>query len=347
MEQRNTVIIYYKGGNIVGEIMLVSQQEMYRRLNMTKALEITEKAYRALGEKDAKFPAKITMDLGESDSWPAYGGHINAMPAYVGYEDIVGVKWAGGFENNKEHGLPYGIAALILNNPHNGEVIAFMDGTHITSIRTGAASGVAVKYLSRKDSKVLGIVGAGLQGRMNLEAILQVRDINLVKIADLHYEAAVNYAKEMSDKFGVEVIPVKDYREVSENSDIVLTATNGRDILVKREWLKEGSTVLGIGSYPELDERVYLTSDKVVCDSWEQCSRRGQLPIVVNAGKFTRDNLYAEISEIVSGRKAARENNNELICVCLVGVGVIDIACAARIYKEMKEEGDYPTFKLR
>ncbi len=331
----------------MGEIMLVSQQEMSKRLDMKKTLEVTERAYRAVGENDAKFPAKITMDLGESDSWPAYGGHINAMPAYVGYEDIVGMKWAGGFDKNKEFGLPYGIASLILNNPHNGEVIAFMDGTHITSIRTGAASGVAAKYLSRKDSKILGIVGAGLQGRMNLEAILQVRDIKQVKIADFYYEAAVKYSKEMSEKFGVEVTPVRDYREVSEDSDIVLTATNGSDVLVNKEWLKEGATVLGIGSYPELDEKIYLNSDKVVCDSWAQCSRRGQLPNVVNSGKFTRDSLYAEIGEIVAGKKPSRENDSELICVCLVGIGAVDIACAARIYKEMKAEGNYPTFKLR
>jgi len=331
----------------MGEIMLISQQEMEKRLTMKRAIEICERAYRAVGENDAKFPAKITMDLGESDPWPNYGAHINAMPAFLGYEDIVGVKWAGGFDDNRNVGKPYGIACQILNDPRHGEVVAFMDATHITSIRTGAASGVAAKYLSREDSRVLGIVGAGLQGRMNLEALLQVRKIGQVKIADQYFEASEKYAREMSARFGVEVIPCRQFQDVAEDSDIVLTATNGRDILVRKQWLKKGATLIAIGSYQEMEDQVYLSADKLLCDSWAQCSRRGQLPALVTAGKIDRGSIYAEIGEVVAGKKPGRETGDELICACLIGIAPLDIACGYSIYKEMKAEGGYPSFLLR
>ena len=331
----------------MGEIMLISQQEMERRLSMKRAIDICERAYRACGENDVKFPAKITMDLGESDQWPSYGGHINAMPAYLGYDDIVGIKWAGGFENNRNIGKPYGIACQILNDPHNGETIAFMDATHITSIRTGAASGVAAKFLSRENSRELGIIGAGLQGRMNLEAILLVRKIEKIKIADKFFEASEKYANEMGAKFGVKIIPCKEYKDVVEGSDIVLTATNGHDILVQKKWLKKGATIIAIGSYQELEGEIYLTADKLICDNWAQCSRRGQLPELVKAGKISRESIYAELGEVIAGKKPARENAEEIICSCLIGIGPLDIACGYAVYKEMKAEGGYPSFVLR
>jgi len=330
----------------MSEIMLISKKELEARLPMSKTIAICERAYQACGEGDVKFPAKITMDLGESDPWPAYGGHINAMPAYLGYLDSVGMKWAGGFEGNRALGKPYANACQVLNNPHTGECIAFMDATHITSIRTGAASGVAAKHLSRADSSVLAIMGAGHQGRMNLEAILQVRSIREVRVFDQYFEASEAYAKEMGAKFGVTIIPCRENQTAVEGADIVLTCTNGHSQLVRREWLKKGATVIAIGSYQECDEAVYLQNDKILCDSWAQCSRRGQLPELVKAGKFSFNNLYSELGEVVAGKKPGRERDDELICACMIGIAPLDIACGYAVYQEMKAEGNYPTFQL-
>ena len=161
--------------------MLVSQQEIIKKLDIKKTIDIVENVYRAHGNKQVLMPSKITLDLGESNDWPPYGGSYNAMPAYLGGEfDISGMKWVWGFNDNPKKGLPYIGGTILVNDPRTGEQLAIMDGSYITDIRTGAATGIAAKFLARKDSKVVGIIGAGVQGRMNLRAVKKV--LNMKKL---------------------------------------------------------------------------------------------------------------------------------------------------------------------
>lgn len=330
------------------DIKLISQQEIKEKLNMKKALELVEKVYAAHGNNHVVMPSKITLDLGESTDWPPYGGSYNAMPAYLGEGfDMSGIKWVWGFNDNYKKGIPYISAVIILNDPRTGEVLSIMDGGYITDIRTGASSGVAAKYLVSKKAKNVGIIGAGIQGRMNLRAINEVMDIEHVIVSDVRKEAAIKFAEEMSEELKLKITAVNSNEEACVNSDIIITVTIANEPLVMKEWLKKGCTVLSLGSFQELDENIPLKADKLIVDNWEQNSHRGELLKLVKSGKITKNNIHAEIPEIVVGRKTGRENDDEIICACIIGMGSTDVGIASELYKNDFAQYDKNIISLR
>ena len=258
---------------------------------------------------------------------------MNAMPAYLGDVDVAGIKWVGGFKGNPAIGLPYITGMILLINPKNGVFIAVMEGAHITALRTGAASAVFAKWLARKDSSVLTIIGAGMQGRMHLRAMNRVFNFKEVRVADVDEANLRAYRRDMATEVSVEIQITQSREEAVRGADIVCTVTPASEPLVRKEWVKKGALVIGAGSYHELASEVILTANKIVVDNWAQASHRGALAGLVEAGKLSRANIYAEIGEIVTGRKAGRENSDEDIVGVPVGLGSIDIACAYEAYQ--------------
>ncbi|MDF2676137.1 MAG: ornithine cyclodeaminase family protein [Bacillota bacterium] len=315
-------------------IKLISQQEVKEKLTMKKTLNLVEKVYEAHGNDHVVMPSKITLDLGESTAWPPYGGSYNAMPAYLGEDfDMSGIKWVWGFNDNSKKGIPYISAVIILNDPRTGEVLSIMDGGYITDIRTGASTGVAAKYLLSKNASNVGIIGAGIQGRMNLRAMNEVMDIENVFVADIRKEVAEKFAKEMSEELNLNVTAVNSNKEACINSDAIITVTIANEPLVMKEWLKKGCTVFSLGSFQELDENIPLSADKLIVDNWGQNAHRGELLKLVKAGKISEKNVHAEVPEIVVGRKTGRESDDEIICACIIGMGSTDIGIAAELFK--------------
>lgn len=329
-------------------IKLISQEEVKEKLTMKKALNLVEKVYAAHGNNHVVMPSKITLDLGESTEWPPYGGSYNAMPAYLGEDfDMSGIKWVWGFNDNYKKCIPYISAVIILNDPRTGEVLSIMDGGYITDIRTGASSGVAAKYLVSKKAKNIGIIGAGVQGRMNLRAMNEIMEIEQVMVADIRKEAAEKFAREMSKELNLNVKVADSNEEACINSDVIITVTIANEPLVMNEWLKKGCTVFSLGSFQELDENIPLKADKLIVDNWEQNSHRGELLKLVKAGKINQKNVHAEVPQIVVGKKSGRENDDEIICACIIGMGSTDIGIAAELYKSDFEQYSKNTFSLR
>ena len=330
-------------------VKLISKSDVQNVLSMKKAIEIVEKVYQAHGRAQVNMTDKITLDTGESNDWPPYGGSYNAMPAYVGGDvDISGIKWVWGFNDNAKKGIPYIGGVIILNEPRTGEILAIMDGSFITDIRTGASAGVAAKYLLKNNAKTAGIIGAGVQGRMNARAIAEnCPEIEEIKVSDIRWEAALKCAEELNKELRLKVTPVKTNEECCRDSDLIITVTIADEPLVMREWLKAGCTVLSLGSFQELDENIPLTCDKLVVDSWEQNSHRGELLKLVHEGKITRENIHAEMPEIVLQKKAGRENDEEIICACIIGMGSTDIGTAGILYNDVFKDMDLPAFAFR
>jgi alanine dehydrogenase len=318
--------------------LLITQEQVKSLLDMPSAIRIVEKVYRSHGRDKVLMPPKITLDLGEGRPWPPYKGYMNAMPAYLGDADIAGIKWAGGFQENWKTGLPFITAMILLINPKNGVFVAIMDGAHITALRTGAASAVCAKYLARKDSSVLGIIGAGVQGRTHLRALHHLFKLKDVRVIDIKEGAAEAYAREMKAETGLNISPKKSYREVAEGADIICTLTTADEPMVQKEWLKKGSLVISAGSYEELDSKVVLSADKIVVDSWAQTSHRGELARLVEAGKLGKKNIHAEIGEILAGKKKGRERDDEDILAIPIGLGSLDIGCAFEVYQKALEK---------
>jgi len=319
--------------------LLLNQEQVKSLLDMPTVLEIVERVYRSHGEGKIIMPTKITLDLGEGRSWPPYKGFMNAMPAYLGDVDVAGIKWAGGFQNNYQVGLPFLSGMILLINPKNGAFISAMDGVYITAVRTGAASAVCGKTLARKDASVLGIIGAGVQGRMHLRAFAQAFRLKEVRIFDIQEKAVQTYREEMTKELGLNILPKKSYRDVVEGADIICTVTIGDEPMVRKEWLKKGSLVISAGSYQEVDPEVVLSADKIVVDHWGQASHRGELAKLVEAGKLGEKNIHAEIGDILAGKKKGREREDENILAVPIGLGSLDIGCAFEAYRKAAEKG--------
>jgi ornithine cyclodeaminase/alanine dehydrogenase len=314
--------------------LLITREQVKSLLDMPTALKIVEQVYRSHGEGKVVMPTKVTLDLGEGQPWPPHKGFMNAMPAYLGDVDIAGIKCVGGFKNNYKIGLPYISAMILLINPKNGTFLAAMDGAYITAIRTGAASAVCAKVLARKDASVLGIIGAGVQGRMHLRAFQQVFKLKEVRVFDIKEGTAEKYREEMTAELGLNILPRRSYQEVVEGADVICTVTIGDEPMVKKEWLKKGSLIISVGSYQELDPDVTLSADKIVVDHWGQASHRGELAKLVEAGKIGEKNIHAEIGEILSGKKKGREREDEDILAVPIGLGSVDIGCAFEVYRK-------------
>lgn len=330
-------------------VKMIAREQIELALTMKKSIELVEKVYEAHGRGQVLMPAKITLDTGEGNDWPPYGGSYNAMPAYIGGDvDISGIKWVWGFNDNRAKGIPYIGGVIILNEARTGEVLAVMDGSYITDIRTGASAGVAVRYLARKESRVLAIIGAGVQGKMNARAVCEEMPVEEIRVMDIRPEACEAYAREMGAELGVKITPCHTNEEACRGADIIITVTIADEPLVMWDWLKPGCTVLSLGSFQELDEEIPLRADKLVVDNWAQNAHRGELVKLVQAGKLTEEQVHAEMPEIVVGGKAGREKEEEIICGCIIGMGSTDIGTAGVLYKEFfAEDEEIPEFAFR
>ena len=327
--------------------LLLSQSDVEAVLNMKDVVEICDKTFVGFGEGTTICPTKVGLDLGETAAYPPYEGFMNAMPAYVGWTDSAGIKWAGGFlGERKKRGLPYITSMILLIDPKIGTFTAVMDGSLITNWRTGAQAAVGLKYLRKSRSVRLGLYGAGMQGRTTTMAISTIFEIEKIKIYDLYPEAALKFSEEMK-KFVKGRITIADTpEEAAKNTDAIITVTQSKDKFLKNEWVAPGTVVFPMGSYQECDDEFILTADRIVVDHVGQCLHRGALKALSEAGKVTEESLYATIGELAAGKKSGDISENERILCIPIGTGAMDIAVATVVSQRAREKGLGGYFKF-
>jgi len=268
---------------------------------------------------------------------PRKDAFIHAMPAYISAINAAGVKWVSGFPENPKRGLPYISGLLILNDAETGFPICVMDCTWITAKRTGAATAVAAKYLAREDSKTLGILGCGVQGRSNLEALMVVcKSLEEVRAYDVSKENLLKYVQEMTAKHGLKVVPVSSLKGGVEDCDIVVTAgpiLKHPQPVIESSWFKDGGFACSLDFDSYWKPEAMHSMDKFCTDDKEQ------LAYYKKQGYFADiPRVYAELSEIVSGKKAGRENRKQRTMAMNLGTAINDIATAKLIYEKAKKE---------
>ena len=322
------------------EFIYLTQREVLEAgLNMKMAVEICEETCRLHGLGQVVLPHKTVLDLGEKER-----GRINSLPAYVGGRfDACGIKWIASFPKNPvERGLPRATALLIINDSWSGIPLAVMDGTLISSVRTGAVTGVGVKYLARKDSRVVGIIGTSVIAKTQIEAIKTVLpSIEEVRAYSRTEEKRKRFAEFVTEKFGVKAVAASSAEEAVRDADIIVTATTADAPIVKDAWVKKGSLFVHVGSYQEEEYEVVLNSDKVVVDDWEHVLHR-RTPVLAKMyleGVIDESKIYANLREIVVGAKPGRESDDERIFFAPIGLGIFDVAIGYEIYKSAKEKG--------
>jgi len=329
------------------EFLYLTQEEvMSTGVDMASFVQIEEEHFSLHDKGKIILPHKVVLDLDERKR-----GRINALPAYVGGDiDVCGVKWVASFPNNPgRYGIPRANAFVILNDSHTGAPLAIMDDTYINAMRTGAVTGVGVKYLARRDAKTVAMIGCGVQAITQLMAIKTVlASITEVKCYDVNNETSEAYAKNMHQKTGLDTKVVSSVEEATTGADIIVTVTVADEPIVKNRFVKEGSLFVHVGSYQEEEEEVVVSSDKIVVDDWQNVLHR-RTPILATMyeqGKLKDCDIYANLGQIVNGKKAGRETDEERIFFLPIGMGSEDVIAAYRVYKIAQEKGLGKQLKL-
>ena len=319
-------------------VLAISQNDLKSLLNMEDCIQAVEDGFIQLSLGNVIMPPRTEGKVND------YKGLFLVMPAYIGKIDKIGLKMVTVYrENPSKHNLPTIMGTVLLADAKTGNLLAIMDGTYLTAIRTGAASGVATKHLARKDAKSVGIFGCGIQAKTQLIAICTVRNIQNAMVYDVLADQSKKYAIEMSKSLGINVQTVDSPIDAVKGSDVISTATTSTQPIFQGKWLEEGTHVNGVGSHStttrELDTFA-INRSKVVVDSLDACLREaGDIVIPILEKSIEESHVYAEIGEIVSGKKIGRSNDNEITLFKSVGLAVQDISTANVVYELAKKNG--------
>jgi len=327
----------------VGFIYL-SQEDCIKAggLDMEGSLQAIQKSFELHGQGDVVQPSKPVIRWGGPETEETRG-RIMTMPSYLGGDlDVAGMKWIPSIPSNpKNLGQPRASAIIILTDPNNGFPLAIMDGTIVSAMRTGAATGIAAKYLANPDSRTVGIIGAGVQSRTQLMAITSVfkNQIEQIKVYDLNVEKTKQFAEEMQTELNVSVIPASSAESAIRESDIIITATMSTFPYVKGEWLKEGVFHSEI-SFWDTDPRELTHYNRVVVDDFEHVKHHG----VDVSYRAVRDGYIAEaevanLGEIIIGKAKGRTDSKEKILFNPIGMSIHDVSEAYRVFKNAEEIG--------
>lgn len=245
-------------------------------------------------------------------------------------------------KNAARFGLPLIQGVVVLCNAENGLPLALMDSIEITIQRTGAATAVAAKYLARPDSKALTVCGCGNQGKISVAALSSVLSLDTVFAFDIDKTRATRFAEELSRNSRSKVIATDDLSDAVSQSDVVVTCTPSTKYFLTRESIKTGTFVAAIGADNETKQELapqLLAENKLVVDVLDQCAAIGELHHALDAGLMTRADVYAELGEVVAGRKPGRTLPDEIIIFDSTGMALQDVIAAATVYKRASERG--------
>lgn len=311
--------------------LILNRNEVASVLQMNDCMDVVEAAFSELAEGTAVLPLRTA--IAPPDGLSLY------MPAYLKKMGALACKVVTVYKNNPSfHNMPTTIGKVLLQDPATGNVICIMDGGYLTAVRTGAASGVATRYLARKDNgQIAGIFGAGVQAKMQLWAVAEARNLKKALVYDLSDEAVEKFIAEMSAKLNIEIVKATSANDILQ-ADIICAATSSSTPLFDGKLVKAGTHINGIGSHTpgqrELDTEIVKRS-KFVGDSREACfEEAGDIIIPVAEGAITEYHFYAELGEIITGRKAARLNDNEITLFKSNGLAIQDVATAKLVYEK-------------
>lgn len=316
--------------------LILARNDVMKVLEMADCMRVVELAFGELAGGSAVLPLRINIT--PPDGLALY------MPAYLKEMGALACKVVTVYKNNpKNFNMPTTIGKVLLQDPRTGNVICIMDGGYLTAVRTGAASGVATRHLARKDKgQIAGIFGAGVQAKMQLWAVAEARELAKAYVYDISDDAADKFAKEMSLKLKLDVIKANSPEKMLE-SDIICTASSSATPIFDGRKVKDGTHINGIGSHTpgarELDTEIIKRS-KLIADSREACLKEaGDIMIPIKEGQISESHIYAELGEIILGKKPGRENDKEITLFKSNGLAIQDTATAKLVYDKALAAG--------
>jgi len=318
-------------------IRILSGQDIRRALPMREAVAAMKEAFAELSAGRVTMPARAQIDV------PAHAGTALFMPSHADRFGKIGVKVVNLFDGNAEKGLPRIQGVVCLFDGETGSPLALLNGTCLTALRTGAASGLATDLLARPEAATVAIFGAGVQARTQLEAVCAVRAIRRASVFDTAPDAASTFAAEMSDALGIEVTAAESPREALRGADIVCAATVSSAPVFANTDLAPGTHINAVGSYKpnvqEIPEETVLRALLVVDHRKSALSETGDLIIPIQKGLMKESDIHAELGEIAAGKATGRTSESQITLFKSVGVAVQDLAAAARALENAKHQG--------
>jgi alanine dehydrogenase len=313
--------------------LLLSRSEVAQLLTMPECIDAVERMFRLLGER--KLPAPGILGIKSSSG----GLHIKAglLP---GERDYIVAKLNTNFPRNRtEHDLPTIQGLIVVCDGANGRPLAVLDSIDITIKRTAAASAVAAKYLARADSSVATICGCGQQAAAQLQAICTVLSLKKIFAFDSDPAAATAFAAELGKELGLIIEPAPDLAAALRQSDVCVTCTTATKFFVRKEDVRPGTFIAAVGAddshKQEIDPEL-MASAKVVADSLDQSCTIGDTHHVIAAGSMRREDVYAELAEVVAGKKMGRTGNDEITIFDSTGIALEDAVAAVAVYEKAR-----------
>ncbi|MBJ7556870.1 ornithine cyclodeaminase family protein [Marinomonas spartinae] len=325
--------------------LLLNKEQVSKLISMPEVIVTVEEAYKAFNRNQVVQPDYIGIHL------PSPRGEIDFKLSYFEPDEMISMKASsGGFINNPtDHKLPKNMGSILLFDAQTCALICVMDGSLLTGLRTGASGAVSVKVLARKNAQKVASIGTGNQARMQIRAINEVMKIEEIHAWSRTPETLLQYKADIEREFGIPVIIANSKKEAVEQADILITTTRGTGSLVEADWVKPGTHIIAIGSdqqgKQELDPEIFRHA-KIVNDSMEQCTEKGETWHPLNQNIITKADIHAEIGEILLGNKTGRENDHEITIFDSTGMAIQDNTSASKIYRNAIEQNIGTSFEF-
>ena len=319
------------------QILILTHAEVEKLLPMDECIAVMEKAMAALARGHAHNPLRMVVRP------PDAAGLMGLMPSYIGGEDpAYGLKAVCIFPQNTARGKDAHQGSVMLFSAETGELLALMNASAITAIRTAAVSGVATKLLAREDAGDLAIIGSGVQARSHLEAMARVRPIKRCRVASRDFDHAQKFAEEMRARYPFPVEPAESVEAAVRGADLIVTATTAREPILKRAWISPGAHLNVVGSSlpttREVDTATMAAVSLFVDRRESTLNEAGDYLFAAKEGAIGPEHIRAEIGELEIGMKKGRTSHDEITLFKSLGLAVEDLAAAQHVYRQAQEK---------
>ena len=319
------------------DVLIVNQSEVPRLLPMKECVDVMARAFASMARGEAAMPLRQIVWL------PERSGALALMPGHLTGLAAIGLKAVTFFPRNEGTELDSHQGAVLLFESGRGRLLAVIDATSVTAVRTAAVSALATRILAREDAGDLAIVGSGVEARTHLEAMLAVRKIRRVRVASKTPDRARAFAERESKRHGIAVTPTASVREAVEGADLICTATSSPEPVVLGEWLAPGAHVNAVGSSVpsarELDTAAIVCARLFVDQREAALVEAGDIVIPIQAGAITPEHIAAELGEVVIGAAKGRTSPADVTVFKSVGLAIEDVAAAQHIYTKARGSG--------
>jgi len=319
------------------EVLIVNQAEVPRLLPMKECIDVMARAFASLARGEADMPVRQILWMAEKQ------GALGLMPAHLGGLAALGLKAVTFFPRNEGTDLDSHQGAVLLFETGRGRLLAIIDATSITSVRTAAVSGLATRLLAKPDASDLALVGSGVEARTHLEAILAVRELKRIRVASKTLERAKKFADRESKRHGISITPCQSVEEAVTGADIVCTVTSSREPVVRGAWLSPGAHVNAVGSSVptarELDSEAVAKARLFVDHRPSALEEAGDFLLARADGAVGDDHIAGELGQLVTGQVPGRQSPSDITLFKSVGLAIEDVAAAHHIYSKARGSG--------